>query len=145
MVAAVIALTQSFLAGIPATIVCAIAYLWIIRKMVFDENQYKRLIANNELNKEMQLSYFNNVLNIADDNQVFFQVSKKGLASAFFVTFDYASLIDESEQANANTILTSSLYHSLSNCMIIILIFNLYDVAINSTISPGYIKFNQTG
>lgn len=136
MVAAVIALTQSFLAGIPATIVCAIAYLWIIRKMVFDENQYKRLIANNELNKEMQLSYFNNVLNIADDNQVFFQVSKKGLASAFFVTFDYASLIDESEQANANTI-RQALVPFIKQLHDNHFDFNLYDVAINSTISPG--------
>lgn len=136
IVAAVIAGFQSFLAGIPATIVVAIAYLWIVRKFVFDENQYKRLIANNEMNKEMQMSYFNNVLNIADDNQIFFQVSKKGLASAFFVTFDYASLIDESTEANANTI-RQALVPFIKQLHDNHLDFNLYDVAINSTISPG--------
>lgn len=136
VIAGVIALTQSFLAGIPTTIVCAIGYVWIERKFVFDENQYKRLIADNELNKEMQLSFFNNVLNIADDNQVFFQVSKKGLASAFFVTFDYASLIDESEEANANTI-RQALVPFIKQLHDNHFDFNLYDVAINSTISYG--------
>lgn len=139
IVMVIIALFQSFLAGIPATIACGIAYIWFIRKTVFDENQFKRLIANNELQKEMMISDFNNVLNIADDDQMFFQTSKKGLASAFFVTFNYASLIDETDKANENVIriaLVPFLQQLHDNHLDV----EIYDIAVNSTLSIGTLE-----
>lgn len=132
----IIALTQSFLAGIPATLACLIAYVYILRKMVFDENQFKRLVAKNELNKNINLGYFNNLLAISDDMQMFFQTSKKGLKTSYLVTFDYASLFDETANANENTIANAYIpflkkLHDLG------FDFNLYDISMKNKISVG--------
>lgn len=139
IVFAIIALTKSFLMGLPTLIVCAIAYLFCLRKMVFDENRFKQLISDNELRKEVQIGDFNNILNISDDGQIFFQTSKKGLASSFFVTFDYASLLDNTGQANENFISNAAVpfFKQLHENHFD---FRLYDLSINRSVSAGTLQ-----
>lgn len=142
IVFAIIALTKSFLMGLPTLVICAIAYLFCLRKMVFDENRFKQLISDNELRKEVQIGDFNNILNISDDGQIFFQTSKKGLASSFFVTFDYASLLDNTGQANENFISNAAVpfFKQLHENHFD---FRLYDLSINRSISTGTLQLIQ--
>lgn len=142
IVAIVIALTQSFIMGIPALICVAIAYVFILRKMVFDENQFKRLVANNEANQEFGIANINNILNISEDNQIFWQVNKKGLGSSYLITFDYASITDETDHANQNAI-TEAFIPFIQQLHENHFDFNFYDIAIQNKISAGTLNLQK--
>lgn len=140
-IAFVAMMTHSFFAAIPITIVCVIIYIYIIRKMVLDENQFKKLVANNELNKEMSLANFSNILNISSDDdgsnaRIYFQTNKKGLGTAYIVTFDYASIIDETDNANENVLDAGYIefFRQLNDYGFSV---NTYDISIKNQISPG--------
>lgn len=136
IVAAIIAMTKSFVMGIPATIALGIAYIYILRKFVFDENQYKKLVANNAINKEIGIRNFNNVLNISDDGRIFFQTNEKGMATAYIVTFDYSSLTDSSDDANVNVI-SGAYVPFFKELWLAGFDFNMYDIKIKSELSFG--------
>lgn len=104
--AAIAMFTRSLIVTLPATLASIWLYIFILRKKVWDENMFKRLRSNNSMNKEFGMDgMFNNLLSIDDNTgQWFFQDSDQGLRTAFLVTFDYGSILDQSINANINAI-----------------------------------------
>lgn len=138
--AAVVMASHSILFGIPCILLSLGIYIWILRKFVFDEQQFKRLIAQNNISKEQGMDGpLNNLLTIDETGEWFYQKDKKGLRSAFLVTFDYPSLLDVSLTATRTSVedaivpFIKELHDNKFN-------FSCYDISMNKKISLGTLK-----
>lgn len=138
--AAIMMFSHSIIIAIPSVLASIWIYQLIIRKFVLDENLYKRLIAENELAKNVSLEENNNLLSIdPETGQWFFQNSDEGLRTGFLITFDYASILDLSLKSNDHAIddafvpFFKQLHENKFS-------FFYYDLAITDTISYGTLR-----
>lgn len=137
----IIMFTRSIIISIPAVFASLWLYIFILRKKVFDENLYARLNSENELYSKFGMDGpFNNLLKINDDNgQWFYQNSDEGLRTAFLVTFDYSSILDQSLKANENTI-DQAIIPFIKGLHDNRLSFQKYSISINESISVGTLE-----
>lgn len=139
--AAIIMFTRSVVISIPAVVASLFLYFFILRKKVFEENLFARLNSENELYSSFGMNGpFNNLLKINDDNgQWFYQDSDEGLRTAFLVTFDYSSILDQSLNANENTI-NQAFIPFIKSLHDNRLSFQKYSIAVNKSVSSGTLE-----
>lgn len=138
--AGVVMFSHSIIFGIPCILASIALYVFILRKFVFDEKQFKRLLADNNTNNEVSISGpLNNLLSIDNTGQWFYQKDKKGLRSAFLVTFDYASLLDLS-LTSTRTSVEDAIVPFIKELHDNRFSFSKYDISVGKKISLGTLK-----
>ena len=133
--------TRSILIALPATLASIWLYIFILRKKVWDENMFKRLRSSNSMNKEFGMDgMFNNLLSIDENSgQWFFQNNDQGLRTAFLITFDYGSILDQSMNANQNAI-NQAFVPFIKQLHDNHLSFKKFNIAIQEKVSAGTLE-----
>lgn len=130
---------RSFIVTIITLVILVIIDGSIFRFKVFDEKMYRRLNAENELNKRFDMGgVFNNLMSITDEGQWFYKSGDRGngVRTKFLVTFDYASKLDQSLEANPNMI-KNALIPFVKQLHQHHLNFSKFNIAIQHKVSPG--------